>query len=168
MNHPNQHFAMNEAWILSDSGSDLTFPAEGTIKKYQQKYPDGQIMAQWSAKITPDGRYLLHGKETWYFTNNKQHWQANYENGKKIGWEYFWAPGGEKLWVWLHRKNGASTWSQYWPNGVRKLKSTWKNSKCQGVSTIWDMNNDVISHKKFLDGQIVKDYLKPAVDARKE
>ena len=168
MNHPNQHFAMNEAWILSDAGGDLTLPTEGTIKRFEQKYPNGQIMAQWSAKITPDGRYILHGKETWYFPNNKQHWQANYENGKKIGWESFWAPGGEKLWGWYHRKNGASTWSQFWPNGVRKLKSTWQNSKCQGVSTIWDMNNNVISQKKFLDGQIVKDYLKLAVDARKE
>jgi hypothetical protein len=168
MNHPSQHFAMNEAWILSDAGSDSNMPTEGNVRHYSMEYPDGKTRAKWSAKITEDGHYILHGNETWYFPNGKRQWEANYEDGRKIGWESFWSHEGWKKWGWYHRPNGASTWSQYWPNGVRKLKSTWKDSKCEGVSTMWDQTDIVVSQKIYEAGEVVKDYLRPAVDARKE
>ncbi|MHC4527574.1 MAG: Calx-beta domain-containing protein, partial [Planctomycetota bacterium] len=69
MNHPCQHFEMNEAWIL-DPGAPPTPPTDpgetGTVNPYQADYAGGGTKATWSAKTCTDGRYLLHGTETWY------------------------------------------------------------------------------------------------------
>ncbi|MHC4648022.1 MAG: SUMF1/EgtB/PvdO family nonheme iron enzyme, partial [Planctomycetota bacterium] len=51
MNHPNQHFEMNEAWILSSAGPQIESPTEGPVQDYREQYPDGKPKARWSAKI---------------------------------------------------------------------------------------------------------------------
>ena len=85
MNHPAQHFEMNEAWILSDAGSGSVTENTGMVKHYQETYPNGQPKMIWGAKIYDDGRYVLHGTEIWYYESGDKHYEVTYQNGRKIG-----------------------------------------------------------------------------------
>jgi hypothetical protein len=123
---PCLHYELNEAWIFSDAGDVAPETSGGTIKKFSEKYPNGNLRATWSARITPHGRYLLNGKETDFYANGAKQHEVTYASGRKTGEETFWSPDGKKLWSWSHDlRNNSATWTQYWPNGRKKVKSTW-------------------------------------------
>jgi hypothetical protein len=126
---PCLHYELNEAWIWSDAGDLTPENSGGKIKKFSEKYPNGKIRSQWSARICPNGRYLLDGKETdFYETGAKQH-EVTYKNGRKNGTETFWSPNGDKIWTWeRHLKNNTATRTQFWPNGKMKLESNWNTN----------------------------------------
>lgn len=123
---PCLHYELNEAWVLSDAG-DISAPETGgETRNYSENYPDGKVKAQWSAKIMPDGRYLLDGAETDYYENGQKQYEVTYVLGCKTGGETFWAPNGAKIWAWSHDlDNHRSVWTQYWSNGQKKVESTW-------------------------------------------
>jgi formylglycine-generating enzyme required for sulfatase activity len=153
MNHPNQHFEMSEAWILSDLHDQSPEP-KGEVRNFQQKYPDGTVMANWSAKISNDGRYLLHGKQTWYFKNGQKRWQLTYRNGKKVKTETVWNKDGQKKWQWKHKADGSAAWKQWWDNGNNKAESNWQDSMCQGLARTWDPQGEIVTEVFFIDGQV--------------
>jgi hypothetical protein len=123
---PCLHYELNEAWIWSDAGDIASETTGGTVRKFSENYPNGKVRSEWSARICPNGRYLLDGAETDYYeTGAKQHAVA-YANGRKLGEETFWSPDGKKLWTWSHDlKTNHSVWTQYWPNGKKRMESTW-------------------------------------------
>ena len=123
---PCLHYELNEAWIFSEAGDIAPENSGGTIKKFSEKFPNGKIRSQWSARICPNGRYLLDGKETdFYETGAKQH-EVTYASGRKTGAETFWSRDGKKPWSWSHDlKNNRSVWTQFWPNGKKKAESAW-------------------------------------------
>jgi formylglycine-generating enzyme required for sulfatase activity len=125
MNHPNLHFAMNEAWILSDDDADGG----------------------------ADGRYLLDGPQSWHYDNGQKQWQVTCRAGRKVGTETYWRRNGKKKWAWQHNEDGSSTWTQWWPNGNKKAESAWKDHRCQGTATRWDPNGKVVRQMKFVDGR---------------
>ncbi len=137
MNQPCLHFEMNEAWILSDdyeaSDSELMKSKATTIsdvKTYEEKYPDGNIRVKYSAGFADDGRYLLHGTETWFYQNGAKQREANYILGYKVGKETYWTDDGKKVWEWQHNEDGTSIWTQWDNNGQIKSKTTWYNFRC--------------------------------------
>ncbi len=156
MNHPCLHFELNEAWIYSDAGGDL--PAEagysGTVNDYEEKYSSGKVKATWSAKICDDGRYLLHGKETWYYESGQKQYEVNYNNGRKAGLEKYWTPDGFLRWRWIHDTDGTSVWTHFWPNGNRRIESNWRDDYkvADGPATRWNFDGKVVSQMKFVDG----------------
>ena len=123
---PCLHYELNEAWVFSDAGDLAPETSGGKIRKYSENYTNGQLRSKWSARICPNSRYLLDGKETdFYATGAKQH-EVTYASGRKTGVETFWSPDGKKLWSWSHDlKNHRSVWTQFWPNGRKKVESTW-------------------------------------------
>jgi hypothetical protein len=170
MNRPCLHLELNEAWILQDqvdtrSEEQLMQPTTAAIsgvKKYQENYPSGKVKTIWYAGTAPlqgdlnvavaTGRYLLHGEEKWYYENGHIQREATYNLGSKVKTETYWAPNGTKLWQWHYRDDGASVWTQYWPNKKKKAESVWRNFKCDGTATLWDSSGNVISSKKFAEG----------------
>jgi len=125
---PCLHYELNEAWIWSDVGDLAPENSGGHVEHFLDKFPDGTPRSQWSARICPNGRYLLYGQEIDYYeTGAKQH-EVIYKNGRKTGAEIFWTADGKKLWSWTHDlKNNMAVWRQYWPNGREKSESTWNN-----------------------------------------
>ena len=89
------------------------------LQHFEERYPDEKPRSSWSAYTGEDGRYLLHGTETWFYPDGRKEWEATYQDGNKIGSEMFWSPGGEKLWTWEHREDGTSLWTGWWPNGEK-------------------------------------------------
>lgn len=161
MNRPCLHFELNEAWILNQttqtqvSDEQLMKSAANRIsqvKEYRETYPSSKTKGKWYAGIADNGRYLLHGSQTWYYENGHKQWEVTYNLGHKVGLETHWAPDGTKKWQWHHRDDGASVWTQYWPNGKKKAESTWRSFKCNGTATLWDESGNVTSEKKFVDG----------------
>lgn len=123
---PCLQYELNEAWILSDAGDVAPETTGGVIKKFSEKYPDGKIRSEWSARICPDGRYLLNGKETDFYPDGTKQREVTYADGRKMGEEIFWSADGKKLWSWTSNlKKNTAVWTQFWLNGQKKSESHW-------------------------------------------
>jgi hypothetical protein len=130
---PCLHYELNEAWIWSDAGDIAPENSGGVVKKFCEKFPNGKMRSQWSARICPNGRYLLDGKETdFYEIGAKQH-VVTYQNGRKTGVETFWSPDRKKLWTWeSDLKNHRAVFTRYWSNGGKMFESTWNTQPQAG------------------------------------
>lgn len=132
-NKPNLHIELNEAWILAnDDAATLTDNVKITnnsINEYHENYPTGKPKATWSAAVTGDGRYLLHGKETWLYETGQKQWEINYIAGRKLGTETYWNRDGSKKWQRQYRDDGTILCTVYRPDGNVKARSHWRNKK---------------------------------------
>ncbi|MHC4617421.1 MAG: SUMF1/EgtB/PvdO family nonheme iron enzyme [Planctomycetota bacterium] len=154
MNHPCLHFEFNEAWLYSDAGGDLPpDPGDsGKVRTYKQHRLFAKPKTRWGAKICDDGRYLLHGTETWYYNNGRKQYEVTYKNGRKTGDETYWTPDGKKRWNWNHYTDGSGIWTHFWPHGRKKSMSNWVNLRCEGTATSWDRMGNVTSQIKLRNG----------------
>jgi len=160
MNHPCQHFEMNEAWILDPAagGEPPADPGQaGAVTQYGEDYPDGSVKAAWSAKTCDDGRYLLHGTEKWYYENGSKQYEVTYENGRKTGAETYWTPQGVRLWTWQHNPaSNTSVWTQWWSSGLKKTESTWRygGKVAHGPAYHWHRPGTASAAYKFENGSL--------------
>ncbi|MDX9973725.1 MAG: SUMF1/EgtB/PvdO family nonheme iron enzyme, partial [FCB group bacterium] len=159
MNRPCLHFAMNEAWILSEINetSDDILMANSAqsiadVQAYEEKYPDGKPRVRWSAGKGNDGRYLLNGIETWFHPDGTKWYEAEFALGRKTGRETCWSPNGQKQWEWEHGPDGSSINRQWWENGTLKYEGNWKNFHAEGPSRCWDRDGAALSDVVFHDG----------------
>lgn len=160
MNDPCLSFEFNEAWILQSSTDtkvdihqdDPTVTEISDVKEYLEKYSDGKLKAKWSAGTANNGRYLLHGKETFYYENGKIQKESKYDKGRKVGFETYFDLRGKKVWSCEYKKNGTSDWIHYWQNGNKKNESFWKDKKCIETASEWDSNGKLIRQVNFIDG----------------
>ncbi|HWB83199.1 MAG TPA: SUMF1/EgtB/PvdO family nonheme iron enzyme [Bryobacteraceae bacterium] len=155
MNHPSQEFAMNEAWILSDSDQPTPdTPAAGKTIRGEQRYPNGKVEATWTGKVEGNVGYRLNGVETWLYPDGAHEYQVTWEDGRKKGPETYWNQDGTKRWEWDHDGARGGTWTQYWPNGEKKHESHWKDNECVGTATSWSLSGQVIGQFEFHDGGV--------------
>ena len=126
MTQPCLHYEFNEAWVFSDAGDIAPENSGGKIRTFTERYANGKLRAKWSARICPNGRYLLDGSDTTYYPTGRKEHEATYANGRKTGTEIFRAPDGTKLWSWTHHpESNTSTWTHYWKNGRKRIESHW-------------------------------------------
>lgn len=119
-------YELNEAWVFSDAGDLAPETSGGIVKNFSEKFANGKIRSQWSARICPNGRYLLDGKETDFYQSGARQHEVNYVSGRKTGLETFWSPDGHKVWEWSRdMAQNRGVWTQFWPNGRKKVESTW-------------------------------------------
>jgi len=143
------------AKLGEEPSTSYTARVEGQVSRHQERYPDGKLKAVWIGGISEDGRYLLHGKQTWYYEDGGKQWEVTYQHGRKAGIEAYWSRDGIKNWEWNHKEDGTSVWAQWWPNGRKKAQSSWRYRKCEGIATRWDKSGKVISKYEFADGKTV-------------
>jgi hypothetical protein len=153
MNHPSQHFEMNEAWILQE-GADVavaeTNPA--APETHEERYANGALKARWSLGRHPSGQYMLDGPVLCQAENGTRLYEATYDHGSKTGSETLWDRDGRKVWEWERAGDGAATWTQWWPNGQMKARSTWRNGRCEGVAERWTADGTLLSKVVFREG----------------
>ncbi len=126
MTQPCLHYEFNERWVFSGLTDPIPETGGGRIQSYREEYPSGKLRSLWSARICPNGRYLLYGLETDYYENGRKQHEVAYVNGRKNGEENFWGPDETKLWSWrFDVTKDTGVWTQYWPNGREKIQSTW-------------------------------------------
>ena len=155
MNHPSQHFAMNEAWITgaAESAGSETASSE-QVQSEQMSYPNGKPRATLSAKTGPDGRYLLHGKQLWLYPDGRKQWEVTYREGRKTGRETYWSAEGKLAWEWEHRDDGTNLWTQWWSNGHKKAESMWKDDRCTGKAVVWNPAGQQVAAEEFREGNL--------------
>jgi antitoxin component YwqK of YwqJK toxin-antitoxin module len=168
---PCLHYEMNEAWIFSDAGDIQPENSGGVVKVFSENYPDGKTRSKWSARICPNGRYLLDGKEIDFYANGAKEHEVAYKNGRKTGAESFWAPDGKRLWEWQHNlKKDRSVWTQYWPNGNKRFQSTWNTKPeardlkrsffgyvAEGPASQWNEDGSMEVSGTFSNGLLVSE-----------
>ena len=72
MTDPCLHYEFNEAWILDQGSTDESKIMEpkassvSGIKSYRETWTDGTTRLEYQAGMGDDGRWLLHGKESWF------------------------------------------------------------------------------------------------------
>jgi BNR repeat-like domain len=170
MTKPSLHYELNEAWILSSSAGDMhPETTGGQVKQYSENYPNGKLHAKWSARITPEGRYLLDGNETTYYPDGRMESQSSFASGHAVTHTY-WSPAGVKLWTWTYDiSNNTAAWTQYWANGNKKVVSNWltypalktnqgeRKIPCRianGLATLYNMDGSVQETNTFNMGCI--------------
>jgi len=72
--------------------------------------------------------------------------------GHKVGAEVYYDEHGAKKWAWDHGKDGKASWTQYWPNGDKRVESHWAGVKADGAAKRWDRSGHIISDVMFRAG----------------
>ena len=158
MNTPCLHFEFNEAWVLSaqeETDRDVmasTAATPGPLRSFTEKWLGGRLKARWSGTVADDGRFLLEGREEWFFQDGSPHYVATYHLGRKTGEEIFWRSPGQIAWQRHHRPGGEYVWTQYWENGQKKSESTWRDFKADGPARVWDLHGNPVSAAEFTGG----------------
>ncbi len=157
MNHPSQHWEMNEAWILS-SVTDLPKAEQSTgrLVSGRDTFADGKMRGTWRGQVAASGRFLLHGAETWFLPTGEKQYEVTWRRGIKIGVETCWREDGSKAWEWQHRGDGTKTWTQYWRGGQMKSRSNWREGRADGESIRWDFGGRQVGRYDFKDGELVR------------
>jgi hypothetical protein len=170
MNHPAMHFEMNEAWILSDLKGEVNQILDGSKSKLQnhtERYANGKTKARWSTRIAGNGSLVRHGTETWFYADGKKKYEVSYQDGRRVGQETFWDSAGRVTWSWQRRDNRAGnasltaesdlkdTWTIYWPNGKKRIESSWVSYKADGVTTHWDREGKMLRQFRYKDGALL-------------
>ena len=135
-NNPDLHIELNEAWILANDDAARAATLQdhikvlgGSVKKLGENYPSGKPKVGWSAGVGEDGRYLLDGKEIWYYENGSKQWEVTYNAGTKVGTETYWNTNGSPKWQWEYRKDGTRVLTVFRPNSKIKAESHWRQDK---------------------------------------
>ena len=101
-----------------------------------------------------------------YHQNGQKQHEVTYENGFKKGIESFWEEDGTLRWKWeRNRKTQIGIWTQYWPNGNKKLVSEWNlrptprdlnrpfiGCVAQGTTNHFDIYGNLIRAYHFSNG----------------
>lgn len=165
---PCLHYELNETWIRSEAGDVAPESTGGVLRHYSESYPGDQLRSQWSARICPHGRYFLEGAQTNFYENGARQHVVIYASGRKTGLETFWSPSGRVLWTWQHDPaRHRSTWTQFWPNGQKKVESVWNTQPeardlkrsffgrvAEGPAICWDETGKVVAAGAFSDGTL--------------
>ena len=154
--HPNQHFELNEAWILSDETGPTKSPDRSITKveEYKEFYPSGRIRSIRHGGIAADGEFLLEGRQTWYYENGGTQWEVTYHEGRKTGEETWLDDSGRKTTSWVHDPGGRNIRTRYWTNGRKRSETEWKDFKLEGLARIWDRSGRLKSEKMFQSGKM--------------
>jgi hypothetical protein len=154
---PDLHYAFNEAWLDSPQMTNKLPPQRSAnsislVRQYILRCPSGKVRAVRRGGIGDNGRYLLHGTQIWFYEEGGLQWKVTYDKGRRIGDETYYLPGEKKLWSYEHSEDGTSTWTHFWPGGKKRLESTWKDFKCEGIAKRWDRQGKLMDSLEFLNG----------------
>lgn len=141
MNHPSQHFEMNETWILSDDDKETEVDVAADGKPIASKATD---RGSWSGMRDLSGRYLLNGREVWSGPDGSgKQYEVTWRAGRKVGSETVWSATVTKLWERQNRDDGTTVWTQFWSNGKKKHESTWRDGRAVARATAWSPSGAV-------------------------
>lgn len=160
MNHPSQHFEMNEAWILSDhageSNPGRAIDDQAITRMHKEFHEDGSLKRLWESSRSDNGDYMLHGEFLSFYEDGRLEYQATYHAGVKTGLERLWDTDGSLLWKWHHKDKGKSVWTQYWETGKKRVQSTWIGMRCEGKAYSWAPDGTLLEINTFRNGLIVE------------
>jgi hypothetical protein len=130
------HITLNEAWILKEQKPEYRRQETGvrneTRMQYREDYPGGKVRVTYSGGIRGDGRWVLDGKEVWYYESGRKQWEVEYKAGSKVGVESYWGKDGQIRWQWEHGEDGRSVWRVFGNDGKVRAESRWRDKEYLG------------------------------------
>ena len=179
-NANNLHFSFNEAWVWSDEETEWAPKVGlegGELRQYKDYYLNhrgkrtGRVKSTWSARIMPDGSYLLDGELKDFYPNGKVQHVATYSYGRKTGYESLWDADGHQLWYWdRNLETNTGKFVRFWPNGTRKVMSTWNllptardrdrqyiGYVANGLAVHWNEEGNITDQFTFENGHLVQE-----------
>jgi hypothetical protein len=123
-NQPDLHIELNEAWVLQ-GGPPNAGSAPENVREYSETYAGGKPRDSWSAGVSGDGRYLLQGRQTFYYETGRKQWEATFEAGRKVGTETWWNESGRKQSERTYAPDGAWDWKLFDAAGRIAADSRW-------------------------------------------
>jgi formylglycine-generating enzyme required for sulfatase activity len=124
-NGPDWHIELNEAWVFSGGAANPLAGMLANVDSYQETYPNGKIKAGWSAGIF-GGRYLLHGRQVFYYQSGRKQWESAYAAGNKTGAETWWSDTGARQSERTYSSDGTWDWKLFDTAGHVAAESRWK------------------------------------------
>ena len=124
---------LNEAWVLSTADPQPESAVVHDAKSYREKWPNGKTKAEWGAGISAANRYVLDGRQTFYYEDGRKQWESTFSAGRPTGTETFWDPSGHKQWEKLHGGDGTWTWRLFDDSGRMTAESKWKGKELVAV-----------------------------------
>jgi formylglycine-generating enzyme required for sulfatase activity len=126
---PPVHIELNETWVM-EGGPPAAWPADPRgAREYREHYSDGSPRATWNAGVASDGRYVLDGRQVFYYPNGQKQWESTYRSGRKTGVETWWNAAGAKQWERTFRADGTWVWRIYDAAGQVSAESRWQGKK---------------------------------------
>lgn len=167
-NRPLLHFEFNEAWLLSHdeeaNPSDEVLMACHTTKlvsdleTFEEYYEDGSLRCKWSGAYADDGRFLLEGKETFYYPDGKVMTEGEFHLGRRVGEYVYYDEEGLRVFQWNHRESdGMDILTTYWPSSEQmKSRAGFKNKKAEGLAqTFGRSKGNVTGEAVFKEGIMI-------------
>lgn len=164
-NRPLLHFEFNEEWLLNhepESPSDEILMADhatkivSDIQTFEEYYDNGQLRCKWSGGYADDGRFLLEGKEIFYYPDGTIQTEGEYHLGKRVG-EYVYYKDGFRILQWNHRdSDDMDILTTYWPQSdSMKSRAGFKNKKAEGMAQTFGRKGNVTAEAVFENGIMI-------------
>jgi formylglycine-generating enzyme required for sulfatase activity len=133
-NAPDWHIELNEAWVLGGAGVSAAAGAPSGVRSYQETYPNGKPRATWSAGVA-GGRYLLQGRQVFYYESGHKQWESTYQAGERTGVETWWSETGARQWERTYSTDGVWDWKLFDAAGRVTAESRWKGKDLLDANT---------------------------------
>src|SRR5258708_29800832 len=115
---------MNEAWVL-EGGPACVDSDPREVLEFRESYRSGKLKAIWSAGISGLGRYVLEGRQVFYYENGQKQWESTFHAGRKAGIETWCSQSGARQWERSWEADGAWTWSIFDSPCRVRAESSW-------------------------------------------
>jgi antitoxin component YwqK of YwqJK toxin-antitoxin module len=125
-NQPDLHIELNEAWVLEGGAGAAAAFDPRDARQFRENYPSGKVRVTWSAGVASDGRYVLHGRQVFYYENGQKQWETTFQSGRRTGSETWWSDTGRKLWERTYGGDGEWIWKLFDEPGHVTAESRWK------------------------------------------
>lgn len=160
MTSPCLHYELNEAWILHGGevpADDAALRANSArsvreVREYVEHDAQGRVALRYAGGIGDDGRFLLHGACRWFFPDGTVQREAHYRLGRLAGAETFHSAPGVPGWTREHRDDGTTVWTNWWPDGKVRTRSTWRDGHAEGPAVLHDPAGREIYRVEFTRG----------------
>ena len=118
-----------------EKGLDLpSFSATGKLEIEKEAYPGGEPRVERSVRKEPDGKVILHGKETIWHRNGQKQSEGEFNLGQKNGRWVEWDEKGQILSDVSYRdgkKDGR--WTTWSPDGKLQKEEDYRNDSKRSI-----------------------------------
>lgn len=165
--HPMIHLCFNEAWLLAEETEEpdekvLMAPGRtGELKKVQtceEYYPNGKLKCRYRGGIAEDGRFLLDGRETFWYENGTVMQDGWYSMGRKSGeFSYYDENGNPVKRIFAQMKCGQyeEELTTFWENsGQIRTKTCYLNRKAEGKAAFFGRTGSLLEEGVFRCGKL--------------
>lgn len=165
--HPMIHLCFNEAWLLSEHDKELSeeelMKSEEQLckdsKEYREYYSNGKLKCRYNGGFCESGRFLLEGRETFWYDNGNMMQDGCYHLGKKIGLHRYYNRNGELtksiFGQEIQQGHYEETLKTYWENSEQVRTSTrYVDRKAEGEAVYYSREGTVLQKGFFVNGKL--------------